>query len=604
MNVYRGLYGCRIMAAAEVVASCNDDDELCPAMFVESQLDTPDPEVIDRGKLLENLLTISNSGTPVIQERTEYPCPLCRGTFRALGDLVMHECPKEKPPRSLLTCCFCSFATEQTTIFRAHLDLHIKPSLRCGHCNHTFPNENVLLQHLQLHGSSLPLEPLAAINSTSPYTAYLAPQTTPILANNNGTLCVINTPTYVVPVLEDYHSRYTCTLCNAMFHRLSLLAAHGLKHSEFPDIHIQENLLLPGRGSQEPFGALMCSQCCVVFTHPVALAAHSCNCKGEESSGTNASLLAGQQNTSPLQLIEQQPNQQLPQQLSPGVASSPVRLYCCPYCPYTSYLLASLIRHKEVHFSHRCSECSVRLPTMLALIQHKQKMHSGASASATPVTPAPPTTPVNSNGPHKRGRPRKTQEEIEIDKMGRIWHCKTCGVSLRKGAEDVATHKCTMFRCPHCTFETHKPNGLNIHINFAHTFRCQRCWKTFVTKQERTLHCTYSCPERPFKNVTEDDIPLAVLMQLSERKSYEQQDPVHPSKKPSEHSSGHQSGNTSQDRNEHQPEKDPGVVEAYTRKRGRPPKNRPQGTLTVPQPNHAEPKAVSRKRGRPRGRRK
>ncbi|KAL1441731.1 hypothetical protein MTO96_008258 [Rhipicephalus appendiculatus] len=545
------------MAAAEVVASCNDDDELCPAMFVESQLDTPDPEVIDRGEA-------TRESTYDIE----------------LGDAGDSGANGEKPPRSLLTCCFCSFATEQTTIFRAHLDLHIKPSLRCGHCNHTFPNENVLLQHLQLHGSSLPLEPLAALNSTSPYTAYLSPQTTPILANNNGTLCVINTPTYVVPVLEDYHSRYTCTLCNAMFHRLSLLAAHGLKHSEFPDIHIQENLLLPGRGSQEPFGALMCSQCCVVFTHPVALAAHSCNCKGDESSGSNASLLAGQQNASlPLQqLVEPQPNQlSLQQQLSPGVASSPVRLYCCPYCPYTSYLLASLIRHKE--------------------------MHSGASASATPVTPAPPATPVNTNGPHKRGRPRKTQEEIEIDTMGRIWHCKTCGVSLRKGAEDAATHKCTMFRCPHCTFETHKPNGLNIHINFAHTFRCQRCWKTFVTKQERTLHCTYSCPERPFKNVTEDDIPLAVLMQLSERKSYEQQDPVHPSKKSSEHSSGHQSGNTSQDK-QHQPEKDPGVAEAYTRKRGRPPKNRPQGTLTVPQPGRAEPKAVSRKRGRPRGRRK
>lgn len=580
MNVYRGLYGCRIMAAAEVVASCNDDDELCPAMFVESQLETPDSEVIDRGKLLENLLTISNSGTPVIQERTEYPCPLCRGTFPALGDLVMHECPKEKPPRSLLTCCFCSFATEQTTVFRAHLDLHIKPSLRCGHCNHTFPNENVLLQHLQLHGSSLPLEPLAAINSTSPYTAYLSPQTTPILANNNGTLCVINTPTYVVPVLEDHHSRYTCTLCNAMFHRLSLLAAHGLKHSEFPDIHIQENLLLPGRGSQEPFGALMCSQCCVVFTHPVALAAHSCNCKGNESGGASAPLLAGQQNVlAPLQqLVESQPNQLSPQQqLSAGVASSPVRLYCCPYCPYTSYLLASLIRHKE--------------------------MHAGAPAPPTPVTPAPPTTPVNTNGPHKRGRPRKTQEQIEIDRMGRIWHCKTCGVSLRKGAEDAATHKCTMFRCPHCSFETHKPNGLNIHINFAHTFRCQRCLKAFVTKQERTLHCTYSCPERPFKNVTEDDIPLAVLMQLSERKSNEQQDPAHPSKKSSEHSSGHQSGTTSQDK-QLQPEKDPSVAEAYTRKRGRPPKNRLQGPLTVPPPDRTEPKAVSRKRGRPRGRRK
>ncbi|XP_075549252.1 uncharacterized protein LOC142582964 [Dermacentor variabilis] len=592
------------MAAAQV-AWCSDDDELCPAMFVESQLDTPDAEILDRGKLLENLLTISNSGTPVIQERTEYPCPLCRGTFRALGDLVMHECPKEKPPRSLLTCCFCGFATEQTTVFRAHLELHIKPSLRCGHCNHTFPSEAVLLQHLQLHGSSLPLEPLAAINSTSPYTAYLAPQTTPILANNNGTLCVINTPTYVVPVLEDYHSRYTCTLCNAMFHRLSLLAAHGLKHSEFPDIHIQENLLLPGRGSQEPFGALMCSQCCVVFTHPVALAAHSCNCKEGEGNVTSPSLLAAPQNAPSLQLTEPQSLQQSPQQPSSAAGPSPVRLYCCPYCPYTSYLLASLIRHKEIHFSHRCSECSVRLPTLPALIQHKQKMHPGAPASVTSTPPAPSVSPVNNNGPYKRGRPRKTQEEIEIDKMGRIWHCKTCGVSLRKGAEDAATHKCAMFRCPHCTFETHKPNGLNIHINFAHTFRCQRCWKTFVTKQERTLHCTYSCPERPFKNVTEDDIPLAVLKQLSEQKSNMQRDPVHPSKNPSEHPSEHQSGNTSKHEHECQPEEDPDVAdEAYTRKRGRPPKNRPQGTLTIPQPAHAEPKAVTRKRGRPRGRRK
>ncbi|KAM7282731.1 hypothetical protein ISCGN_002854 [Ixodes scapularis] len=96
-------------------------EDYCPAMFVEAIYESPDASYLDRGKLLENLLTISHSGHPVIQERTEYPCPLCRGTFRALDDLVLHECPKERPNRPLLTCCFCAFATDMAVILRDHL---------------------------------------------------------------------------------------------------------------------------------------------------------------------------------------------------------------------------------------------------------------------------------------------------------------------------------------------------------------------------------------------------------------------------------------------------------------------------------------------------
>ncbi|XP_077525378.1 uncharacterized protein LOC144136708 isoform X3 [Amblyomma americanum] len=501
------------MAAAQVTW-CSDDDELCPAMFVESQLDTPDADYLDRGKLLENLLTISHTGTPVIQERTEYPCPLCRGTFRALGDLVMHECPKEKPSQPLLTCCFCSFATEQTSIFRDHLELHTKPSLRCGHCNHTFPSEAVLLRHLQLHGSSLPLQPFIG-TATTQYPLYLSPQMTALLANNNGTLCVVDAPTFMVSVPQDQHSRYTCTLCNSMFHRLSLLAEHGLKHSEFPDIHIQDNFLLPGRGSQEPLGALMCCQCRVVFTHPVALAAHSCDTKVDVSG---------------------------PSLVHPNIVSvTPV---------------------------------------------------------PSPSAP-PPVQSVNINGPHKRGRPRKADSEAELANAKHLWHCKTCGVGLPRGSEEAISHKCKMFRCPHCKFMTHKPNGLGIHINFAHTFRCQRCGKAFVTKEERVVHSTYICPSRPFKNVSEEDIPLAVLKRLSELKSKRPENPSNcSSEQPSEHGSGHQ----------HEPQHggDPRDEDEQVvfRKRGRPPKYRPQEAILASQPSQAEPKAVARKRGRPRGRRK
>uniref|UniRef100_A0A1E1XC08 Putative chorion transcription factor cf2 n=1 Tax=Amblyomma aureolatum TaxID=187763 RepID=A0A1E1XC08_9ACAR len=557
-------------------------------MFVESLLDTPDADTLDRGKLLENLLTISQTGTPVIQERTEYPCPLCRGTFRALGDLVMHECPKEKPSQPLLTCCFCSFATEQTSIFRDHLDLHTKPSLRCGHCNHTFPTEAVLLRHLQLHGSSLPLQPFMGTHIQ--YPLYLPPQMTALLANNNGTLCVVDAPTFMVEVPQDQHSRYTCTLCNAMFHRLSLLAEHGLKHSEFPDIHIQDNFLLPGRGSQEPLGALMCCQCRVVFTHPVALAAHSCDSKVDSS---GPSLVSPMVTLAPLlEQLQQQPQQQQ-QQLLPAAQNS-VRLYTCPYCPYTSYLLASLIRHKEIHFTHRCTECSVRFPTLPALIQHKQKMHPNmVSATLVSSPPAPPPVQsVNINGPHKRGRPRKTNSETVLAKAKYLWHCKTCGVGLPRGSAEAISHKCKMFQCPHCKFMTHKPNGLGIHINFAHTFRCQRCGQSFVTKEERVVHTTYMCPNRPFKNVSEEDIPLAVLKRLSELNS----------KRHAENPSNCSSGQPSEPQHGSHPEAS--EEEVVFRKRGRPPKYRLQEALLASQASQAEPKAVARKRGRPRGRRK
>lgn len=591
------------MAAAQVTW-CSDDDELHPAMFVESQLETPDAEYLDRGKLLENLLTISQSGMPVIQERTEYPCPMCRGTFQSLGDLVMHECPNEKPAQPLLTCAFCAFATNEGDLFRSHLQLlHFKPSLRCGHCNHTFPSEEMIVKHLQLHGSSLPMQPLLGLESGAQLTTFLTSQMTPVLAtSNNGTLCIVNAPTYVVPALEDCHSRNTCTLCSETFPRLSQLAAHGLKHPEFPDIHIQGNCLLPGRGSQEPLGALMCSQCCVVFTHPVALAAHSCNSKDGGGSGDGGIPLPSLAGGATFLIPQGAPGGDLGAQQVPvlgGASQSPVRLYCCPYCPYTSYLLASLIRHKEVHFTHRCVDCDVRFPTQPALLQHRQKSHP--DAVATPPLPVIlPAPTLNSNGPYKRGRPRKNQEQIEVTKVGRVWHCKTCGVTLRRGSDEAASHKCNMFQCPHCNFMTHKPNGLNIHISFAHSFRCTRCGNTFVSKEERTLHSTYLCANRPFKSISEEDIPLAVLKRHRERHSIQNDEHG------SEHEAGHQ---PEQPQPECQPESAPAPVpeEPVVRKRGRPPKNRlllPAPAVTPAQTSQAEPKDETRKRGRPRGRRK
>lgn len=594
------------MAAAQVTW-CSDDDELDPAMFVESQLETPDAEYLDRGKLLENLLTISQSGMPVIQERTEYPCPMCRGSFQSLGDLVMHECPNEKPAQPVLTCVFCTFATNEGDLFRSHLKLlHFKPSLRCGHCNHTFPSEEVMVRHLQLHGSSLPMQPLLGLESGAQLTTFLTAQMTPVLAtSNNGTLCIVNAPTYVVPALEDCHTRNTCSLCSETFPRLSQLAAHGLKHPEFPDIHIQGNCLLPGRGSQEPLGALMCSQCCVVFTHPVALAAHSCNSK-ESSDGGGDGVVPPPSLAGGTTFLVPQGSPggdlgapQLPLVLPGGTPQqqSPVRLYCCPYCPYTSYLLASLIRHKEVHFTHRCINCDVRFPTQLALLQHRQKMHADAVAGTASLPVILPAQGVNnSNGPYKRGRPRKNQEQIEVTKVGRVWHCKTCGVTLRRGSDEAASHKCNMFQCPHCSFMTHKPNGLNIHISFAHSFRCTRCGNTFVSKEERTLHSTYLCANRPFKSISEEDIPLAVLKRHRERNSISND----------EHKSEQEAG-PEQPQPERQPEPQPAAGEpvAAPPRRGRPPKNRLLLALpATPQTSQAEPKNETRKRGRPRGRRK
>ncbi|XP_077562913.1 uncharacterized protein LOC144178717 isoform X2 [Haemaphysalis longicornis] len=568
------------MAAAQVTW-CSDDDELDPAMFVEPQLETPDAEYLDRGKLLENLLTISQSGMPVIQERTEYPCPMCRGSFQSLGDLVMHECPNEKPAQPVLTCVFCTFATNEGDLFRSHLKLlHFKPSLRCGHCNHTFPSEEVMVRHLQLHGSSLPMQPLLGLESGAQLTTFLTAQMTPVLAtSNNGTLCIVNAPTYVVPALEDCHTRNTCSLCSETFPRLSQLAAHGLKHPEFPDIHIQGNCLLPGRGSQEPLGALMCSQCCVVFTHPVALAAHSCNSK-ESSDGGGDGVVPPPSLAGGTTFLVPQGSPggdlgapQLPLVLPGGTPQqqSPVRLYCCPYCPYTSYLLASLIRHKEMHADAVAGTAS--LPVIL-----------------------PAQGVNNSNGPYKRGRPRKNQEQIEVTKVGRVWHCKTCGVTLRRGSDEAASHKCNMFQCPHCSFMTHKPNGLNIHISFAHSFRCTRCGNTFVSKEERTLHSTYLCANRPFKSISEEDIPLAVLKRHRERNSISND----------EHKSEQEAG-PEQPQPERQPEPQPAAGEpvAAPPRRGRPPKNRLLLALpATPQTSQAEPKNETRKRGRPRGRRK
>lgn len=349
----------------------------------------------------------------------------------------------------------------------------------------------------------------------------------------------------------------------------------------------------------------MCSQCCVVFTHPVALAAHSCNSK-ESSDGGGDGVVPPPSLAGGTTFLVPQGSPggdlgapQLPLVLPGGTPQqqSPVRLYCCPYCPYTSYLLASLIRHKEVHFTHRCINCDVRFPTQLALLQHRQKMHADAVAGTASLPVILPAQGVNnSNGPYKRGRPRKNQEQIEVTKVGRVWHCKTCGVTLRRGSDEAASHKCNMFQCPHCSFMTHKPNGLNIHISFAHSFRCTRCGNTFVSKEERTLHSTYLCANRPFKSISEEDIPLAVLKRHRERNSISND----------EHKSEQEAG-PEQPQPERQPEPQPAAGEpvAAPPRRGRPPKNRLLLALpATPQTSQAEPKNETRKRGRPRGRRK
>lgn len=43
------------------VNSDNEEEDLYPAMYVESHYESPEAGYLDRGKLLENLLTISNS---------------------------------------------------------------------------------------------------------------------------------------------------------------------------------------------------------------------------------------------------------------------------------------------------------------------------------------------------------------------------------------------------------------------------------------------------------------------------------------------------------------------------------------------------------------
>ncbi|XP_040073778.1 zinc finger protein 425 [Ixodes scapularis] len=520
-------------------------EDYCPAMFVEAIYESPDASYLDRGKLLENLLTISHSGHPVIQERTEYPCPLCRGTFRALDDLVLHECPKERPNRPLLTCCFCAFATDMAVILRDHLKLHTNPSLRCGHCNNCFISEAALVKHLQLHGTSLPMLTfgIGAFSSNIP-----ANQTA---FGINGTIGGPNVPTYVVNVPEDRHSKYMCRLCNATFPRLSGLAAHGLKHPEFPDVYIQENVLIPRRSTHEPLGALMCCQCCLVFTHPLALAAH--HCMGGAPSGGASNGPAAVNGEAPTG--------------DDQMACSPVRLYCCPYCPYTSYLLASLQRHKEVHFSHRCVDCAVRFLTPGALTQHRQKFHAGGS-QVSPVVPKAPPTNSNHTHPATRGRPKTpTQTSAQAAAIKSVesgWKCKTCDSTLHS-CEEALAHRCATFECPHCTFVTHKPNGLSIHLSYAHSFKCKNCSNTFATKELQSLHGTYLCVNRPFKHIGEEDIPLAVLRR-------------HP------------------------------LLQSTAKKRGRLPKAAPQGTQKVSrrvsEASQAEPKRTTRKRGRPRGRRK
>ncbi|CAN7986696.1 unnamed protein product, partial [Ixodes hexagonus] len=465
-------------------------------MFVEAIYESPDATYLDRGKLLENLLTISHSGHPVIQERTEYPCPLCRGTFRALDDLVLHECPKERPNRPLLTCCFCPFATD--------LALHTNPSLRCGHCNNCFDSEVILINHLQLHGTSLPM----LTYGVGAFSSHIPHPSSQAAFGINGTVGgPNNVPTYVVNVPEDRHTKYLCKLCNAIFPRLSALATHGLKHPEFPDVYIQENVLIFRRSTQEPLGVLMCCQCCFVFTHPLALAAHHCM-----GGGTHAG--AGNSCDSPVASNGA---------MSAGgqMANSPVRLYCCPYCPYTSYLLASLQRHKEVHFAHRCTDCAVRFLTPDALAQHRQKFHSEVSQAA-PSVPKSPFINSNNTHPAMRGLPRTSTEACDAIRslpavqptitksVERKWQCKTCDTSLRS-CEEAMAHRCKSFECPHCAFVTHKPNGLAIHLNFSHSFKCKNCSDSLATKELQTLHSTYLCVNRPFKHISEEDIPLAVL---------------------------------------------------------------------------------------------
>ncbi|EEC14834.1 hypothetical protein IscW_ISCW011657 [Ixodes scapularis] len=90
------------------------------------------------------------------------------------------------------------------------------------------------------------------------------------------------------------------------------------------------------------------------------------------------------------------------------------------------------------------------------------------------------------------------------------WKCKTCDSTLHS-CEEALAHRCATFECPHCTFVTHKPNGLSIHLSYAHSFKCKNCSNTFATKELQSLHGTYLCVNRPFKHIGEEDIPLAVL---------------------------------------------------------------------------------------------
>ncbi|CAN7980503.1 unnamed protein product, partial [Ixodes pacificus] len=413
--------------------------------------------------------------------------------------------------------------------------LHTNPSLRCGHCNNCFISEAALVKHLQLHGTSLPMLTfgIGAFSSNIP-----ANQTA---FGINGSIGCPNVPTYVVNVPEDRHSKYMCRLCNATFPRLSGLAAHGLKHPEFPDVYIQENILIPRRSTHEPLGALMCCQCClVVIRHTLKTANESTVLPGCLSS--RASSL--------------------------GPPTPVVSRFQAAHSFLTSFCMIIIEHHMHPIFNHEELTLMLLLKLFPATIARGFFLASGwlREHAKAPIcvwcTPwlcrLLPLAKLSIYGSDKHPSTRPSKSKITFC-LGNLFCCGNfdCGARQCERVFNKVKKAHTQFRS---SMSKNTLEQLSV-VTCSQSEKCKNCSNTFATKELQSLHGTYLCVNRPFKHIGEEDIPLAVLKR-------------HP------------------------------LLQSTAKKRGRLPKAAAQVSRRVSEASQAEPKCTTRKRGRPRGRRK
>uniref|UniRef100_A0A2R5LJM6 Putative zinc finger protein n=1 Tax=Ornithodoros turicata TaxID=34597 RepID=A0A2R5LJM6_9ACAR len=421
-------------------------------MFVESLFEPPEDNYLDRGKLLENLLTISHNGMPVIQERTEYPCPLCHCNFGNLQDLVLHECPAEGPIKESLSCCFCYYSTHSHSEFRTHLKLHTSTVLRCGHCNAIFGREGEIALHLQKH------DPNGDLKHLIPHQTFMLQSSQVSLSSKNGAIPI--SPTVIIPSLEASYARYLCTLCSASFDSLGFLAKHGMHHKEYPNVKFHENCLIRGYPPALPHsGVVTCSQCNHSMTHPVEVMAHQC----------------------------MQANSQL---------------YQCPFCQYTTYVMGSLERHKKLHFKHQCTRCNAHFLNLSALRAH---FCLGRAPPTVLITPC-----------------KESEVKVQVPTQMGVT-CKTCDEKL-PSTTAALNHNCKIFCCPVCPFETNKRDGVAMHVEYAHTHKCDGCGCTFISRERLQIHKMYNCKRKKRRGMgaDEEDIPLSHLKKQQQRHKAQQ----------------------------------------------------------------------------------